>query len=139
MSHTPLPWASAAREGDDFDSVVYVPGTPYEVCQCFHASDRLEDREECEARTHFIVKAANSHADLVAALEAILPLLNEEEYPQSRCEVCGWPLVDDMKHGCVLGNCSYRPGDHNTEEWMRISRRRKWLQAREALRRAKEE
>src|SRR6185312_13000745 len=79
MSHTPLPWASAAREGDDFDSVVDGPGTPYEVCQCFHASDRLEDREECEARTHLIVRAVNSHAYLVAALEGLLKYAEEVE------------------------------------------------------------
>jgi hypothetical protein len=26
-----------------------------------------------------------------------------------RCEVCGWPLAQDRKTGCVAGDCSMRP------------------------------
>jgi hypothetical protein len=26
-----------------------------------------------------------------------------------RCDVCGWPLREQMKDGCVKGNCSMRP------------------------------
>jgi hypothetical protein len=26
-----------------------------------------------------------------------------------RCPVCGWPLYENVKDGCVAGNCSQRP------------------------------
>lgn len=29
--------------------------------------------------------------------------------PSEKCERCGWPLEDDVKKGCVKGNCSQRP------------------------------
>lgn len=45
-----------------------------------------------------------------------------------RCEVCDWPLADDVKRGCVPGNCSYRP-DPGSEEYRRIQERRAALAA----------
>lgn len=27
----------------------------------------------------------------------------------SRCAICGWPLMETAKEGCVRGNCSMRP------------------------------
>lgn len=34
--HTPGPWAAAARQGSDWDLVVYKPDTSLEICQMFH-------------------------------------------------------------------------------------------------------
>lgn len=31
---------------------------------------------------------------------------------EGRCMACGWPLESSMKRGCVTGNCSFRPQDH---------------------------
>ena len=52
-AHTKGLWQSAARQGDDWLSVVYVPGTPYEICQCFHD----DDKDECEANARLIAAA----------------------------------------------------------------------------------
>lgn len=32
-----------------------------------------------------------------------------------RCMACGWPLKASADQGCVQGNCSFRPGEHNPE------------------------
>ena len=29
-----------------------------------------------------------------------------------RCMACSWPVVEAAQHGCVQGNCSYRPDPH---------------------------
>lgn len=67
MKHTPGPWGAAARQGDDWESVVYVPGTPNEICQCFHTSMSLGGKENCEANAHLIAAAP----ELLEALKAI--------------------------------------------------------------------
>jgi hypothetical protein len=28
---------------------------------------------------------------------------------EKSCPVCGWPLRESVRDGCVLGNCSMRP------------------------------
>lgn len=30
-------------------------------------------------------------------------------WDETRCRVCGWPLADDPKDGCILSDCSMRP------------------------------
>ncbi len=30
-------------------------------------------------------------------------------WDESRCRICGWPLEDSWKDGCVVDNCSLRP------------------------------
>lgn len=32
-----------------------------------------------------------------------------KELRLDRCDWCGWPLVDERRQGCVLGDCSMRP------------------------------
>lgn len=49
----------------------------------------------------------------------------------ARCEVCDWPLADSIEHGCVPGNCSYRPRE-GSEEYRRIKKRRAELEAKAA-------
>ena len=77
-AHTKGPWESAAREGDDWESVVYVPGTPYEICQCFHS----ENIDECEANARLIAAAP----ELLEALVLVLPMAKgyAAEHPVGR-------------------------------------------------------
>lgn len=51
-------------------------------------------------------------------------------YGPGRCEICGWPLATDRNHGCVPGDCSYRP-TQGSEEWRRIKARRAELAAKD--------
>lgn len=44
-----------------------------------------------------------------------------------RCEVCDWPLASSREHGCVEGDCAYRPDDPG--EQLRIRDRRAALAA----------
>src|ERR1051326_7076061 len=30
-------------------------------------------------------------------------------WDESRCRICGWPLVADMREGCTAESCSLRP------------------------------
>lgn len=32
-----------------------------------------------------------------------------------RCMCCGWPLAGSEAHGCVQGNCAYRPNPRSSE------------------------
>lgn len=32
-----------------------------------------------------------------------------EVWDESRCRICGWPLVEKLKDGCVADSCSFRP------------------------------
>lgn len=36
---------------------------------------------------------------------------------EGRCMCCGWPLAVDVNHGCVPGNCSYRPPKEQSASW----------------------
>lgn len=49
-----------------------------------------------------------------------------------RCQVCDWPLAASIEDGCVPNNCSYRP-EQGSEEYARISRRRRELEAAERV------
>ncbi len=49
----------------------------------------------------FLVRA---HAALLATPQEP-PALRDD----SRCAICGWPLAETTKAGCVRGNCSMRP------------------------------
>ena len=62
----PGPWQTAMRQGDDWDSVVCLPDRVHEICQCFHRSRSLADKEECEANATLIASAP----ELLAALKA---------------------------------------------------------------------
>jgi hypothetical protein len=50
------------------------------------------------------------------------------------CPICRWTLADSAEKGCVIGNCSYRPGDHRQEELrdLRVSRAR-WNEVAEII------
>jgi len=48
-------------------------------------------------------------------------------YPHDRCQLCGWTLAKDRAHGCVPGDCSYRPDD-GSQEWVTMQMRRTWLE-----------
>jgi hypothetical protein len=78
---TPGPWAATMRAGEPTDWVVYVPGTPLEICQMFH--DGTEDNEEGEANAAFIVKAVNNHDALVEALRDMLRVFGETQLPST--------------------------------------------------------
>jgi hypothetical protein len=38
------------------------------------------------------------------------------------CPICDWPMADSQEHGCIPGDCCYRPDDPAEQE--RIRRRR---------------
>lgn len=44
-------------------------------------------------------------ADQILLLRVMVNLAEER-----RCVLCGWPLADSEDKGCVVGNCSFRPG-----------------------------
>ena len=54
-------WAAGAREGDDWDSVVYVLNTTYEICQCFHDE---KDTDRCTANTHLFAASKRLYEQL---------------------------------------------------------------------------
>jgi hypothetical protein len=51
------------------------------------------------------------------------PLPPASDLDKPRCEICDWPLSESADHGCVPGNCSYRPRE-GTAEHRRIQDRR---------------
>lgn len=65
MSHTPGPWQTGIRLGDDWESVVCLPDRIHEICQCFHRDRSLSGKEECEANARLIAAAP----ELLAALK----------------------------------------------------------------------
>jgi len=32
-----------------------------------------------------------------------------------RCYACGWPLKESQEKGCIIGDCSYRPGENSPD------------------------
>ena len=60
MSYTPGPWASAARQGSNWDLVVYKPGTSLEICQMFHDFSKGNATGEANAK---LVSAAPEMLD----------------------------------------------------------------------------
>ena len=60
------PVSVAARQGDDWDSVVYIPNTPLEICQCFHD----DNKDECESNTRLIAFMFNHASEIAALVEA---------------------------------------------------------------------
>jgi hypothetical protein len=61
---------------------------------------------------------------------AILDLGVVTGFDENRCDVCSWPLVETIKEGCTLGNCSQRG-----ELWERnIEDSRVWINAKRGLR-----
>jgi len=52
----------------------------------------------------------------------------EIEIGKDRCPICGWPLAESSNEGCVIGNCSYRPGDNRGDEKRNLQERgERWL------------
>ena len=41
-----------------------------------------------------------------------------------RCPICEWPYAAERKDGCVPGDCSYRPDDHDRTDRQRLDRNR---------------
>ena len=46
---------------------------------------------------------------LVAWLRSGIGIGRRAVDDETRCAVCGWPVVDQTMRGCVRGNCSMRP------------------------------
>jgi hypothetical protein len=64
-------------------------------------------------------KAANKDTPTAVLLEMI------RLADAGRCMACGWPLdSSSLKRGCVTGNCSFRPQDHEEpyRRWMERTR-----------------
>lgn len=40
-----------------------------------------------------------------------------------RCPICEWPLARSAAEGCVIGNCSYRPGRAEEQRALAANRR----------------
>lgn len=68
-------WVAAAREGDYWYSVVHVPGTPYEICQCFHDE---ASKVECEANARLIAAAPELLEALQGFLDMYVRLVNND-------------------------------------------------------------
>lgn len=99
---------------------------------------KLESEAAMILRFADSLSAAEAERDgLRRVLAEILDLVPHNEYEENRCQVCGWPLSASPDQGCVPGNCCYRPGDHS-DEWPRLKRQRKWVNAKAALRRQDE-
>lgn len=69
--HTPGPWQTAMRQGDDWDSVVCLPDRVHEICQCFHRGRSLAYKEECEANANLIAAAPEMYDALKQAKEFV--------------------------------------------------------------------
>jgi hypothetical protein len=56
------------------------------------------------------------HGDRISDLETML-----WSAMHGRCAACNWPLAVDKEHGCVPGDCSFRPGEHDPQHtvWLR--------------------
>ena len=76
------PWGSAARQGDDWDSVVYTQiNSDNEICQCFHERG---NEDECEANARLIAAAPALYYAAVKALDEC-------------CDLIGTPAGDALK------------------------------------------
>lgn len=76
--HTPGPWRTRATKAG-----VFILGAAGEV-----VSARFCNDAETELNAAFIVRACNSHAELVTLLELTLPLVSEFQYGKT------WGLAD---------------------------------------------
>ena len=63
---TPGPWDYAERAGDGWYSVVHLPASPNEVCQCFHDPSNTE---ECSSNTKLIVALRNHISEILEDLK----------------------------------------------------------------------
>ncbi len=52
--------------------------------------------------------------------------MSETKAQEERCPICDFPMAESFYHGCVPGNCSYRP-HVGTPEYYRIEARKKAL------------
>jgi hypothetical protein len=74
------------------------------------------------------------NATLLAALKAVVDFIPHGEWPENRCQVCGWTLARDMEKGCIPGNCSYRPDEPQAQSTIR--KQRLWLTTKAAIAKA---
>lgn len=85
-AHTPGPWVVRHRlnsvgdkmRGGRFVIIGEAQSTREEfyICECPHAAVRSGDEKECEANAAFIVRAVNSHDDLLAIAKDSLAAIN---------------------------------------------------------------
>lgn len=70
--HTPTPWRAAGQQiiAEENGYRVAVVSSPDPRAR---GKERMEDLEYCRGNTAFIVRACNSHEQLVTALQALLP------------------------------------------------------------------
>jgi hypothetical protein len=84
MSHTPTPWkVFTSPDGLLVVGIGTLEGEG--VCDAGFGVWRWNDGEGI-ANAHFIVRAVNSHADMLAALKAIIPLIDVAGYTDRRDE-----------------------------------------------------
>lgn len=75
--HTKLPWAATTRRGS-WDWVIFPKYlSNVEICQMFH--DGTEGNEQGEANATLIVRAVNSHAALVKAVNSLLEVIENAQ------------------------------------------------------------
>jgi hypothetical protein len=72
----------------------------------------MDERQVLELMRDVFMCEASWNVGLIAEINRRLAALTEaaQEKPDpTRCVVCGWPLAESRKQGCVAGDCSYRP------------------------------
>ncbi len=72
----------------------------------------MDERQVLELMRDVFMCEASWNVGLIAEINRRLAALTEaaQEKPDpTRCYVCGWPLAESRKQGCVAGDCSYRP------------------------------
>ena len=86
-AHTPLPWAAQPLETGD-DAGVSIIGSDLGglVCASLPWPSEIDsgDYSRVESNAAFIVRACNSHYQLVEALRALLEDAHPEAYPDAR-------------------------------------------------------
>ena len=100
-AHTPTPWEHTPM-ADGRHHFLGILCTEYRgnetapyhplVASVFHGMGQLAPREIAEANAAFIVRACNSHAALVAALEQVCFVLTDEYGANAT-----WPCIDQAR------------------------------------------
>lgn len=78
-----------------------------------------------------IAQARREALPLLEALRNVIHLIPHGEYPENRCQVCGWPLAKDMHTGCVPGSCSMRTDEPQAQRT--YQNQRFWLATKAAI------
>ena len=81
-------------------------------------------------------RALDQERDKVRKLREVLEFaasfIPHNDYDDSRCQICGWPLRSDGT-GCNKEVCYYIPNDRDVREVCQIRQQRAWVDARAAL------